>query len=68
MSKYDVWSVLDVLGYLENRIDKLENVLEAYAMSGIDELDCKGDFYALCELRMLRNEILDHMEKEGGEE
>lgn len=60
----DVWTILDVLTYLNYRINKLENVLEAYAMSGIDADDYKGDFFALCELRMLRNEINEHLEKE----
>lgn len=57
-------SVLDILHYVNARIDKLQSVTEAYAMAGKSFEDYKGDLFAIGELQMLRNEIeqaLDEM-------
>lgn len=60
----EAWTILDVMTYLDYRIDKLQNVLEAYAMAGMKESEYKGDLFAIGELQMLRNAIYEHLEKE----
>ena len=60
----EVWGILDVLTYLDNRIKKLEAVTEAYAMAGIDYEKYKPDLFAIGELHMLKNEIMEHLESE----
>lgn len=61
----EVWTILDVLTYLDYRIDKLQSVLEAYAMAGMQESQYKGDLFAIGELQMLRNAIREHLEDEN---
>ena len=60
----NVWTILDVLSYINHRIDKLEAVTEAYAMAGKSFNDYKADLFAIGELQMLRNEIEQHLEQE----
>lgn len=62
----EVWTILDVITYINYRIDKLNAVTEAYAMAGKSFEEYKADLFAIGELQMLRNEIESHLEVENG--